>query len=60
MEEALADEQFRVRGVFNEQLTSKSGDTIPAVPIPIINDLRKQSYRSRAPTLGEHNEEFLQ
>ena len=60
VEEALADEQFRVRGVFNEQLTSKSGDTIPAVPIPIINDLRKQSYRSRAPTLGEHNEEFLQ
>ncbi len=60
VEEVLEDEQFRARGVFAEQLMSKNGDTIPAVPIPIINGLKKQGDGiDRAPKVGEHNEDFL-
>ena len=58
--EALEDEQFRGRGVFENTIVSGSGDELPAVPIPIARVLKSQDSRQKsAPLLGEHNDEFL-
>lgn len=58
--EALKDEQFRDRGVFDNTLVSGSGDELPAVPIPIVPGLKSQDGNQKsAPLLGEHNNELL-
>ena len=58
--EALKDEQFRDRGVFDNTLVSGSGDELPAVPIPIVPGLKSQDGSQKsAPLLGEHNNELL-
>jgi alpha-methylacyl-CoA racemase len=58
--EALADAQFRDRGVLDHLVENESGERILATPVPIASCLRIQGERSRkSPQLGEHNEELL-
>ena len=55
--EALEDAQFQARGVFEAQLSSGDGKTMPAIPVPIIKAFRDHdNERKRAPRLGEDNE----
>ncbi len=55
--EALEDAQFQARGVFEAQLSSGDGKSIPAIPVPIIKAFRDHdNERKRAPRLGEDNE----
>ncbi len=58
--EALADAQFRDRGVLDHLVENESGEQILATPVPIAPFLRIQGKKSRkSPQLGEHNEELL-
>jgi len=58
--EALADAQFQARGVFEAQLSSGDGKSIPAIPVPIIKAFRDHdNERKRAPRLGEDNESLI-
>ena len=60
VKEALDDKQFKARGVFDEILMSKSGNSMPAIPVPIVKALRNNDDRQRyAPLVGEHNDEFF-
>ena len=58
--EALEDAQFQARGVFEVQLSSGDGKTMPAIPVPIIKAFRNNdNERKRAPRLGEDNESLI-
>lgn len=58
--EALADEQFRQRGVFNAKLRNENGETIAATPVPIVPSLRAHGDDElAAPVLGANNDELL-
>lgn len=58
--EALEDAQFQTRGVFEAQLSSGDGKTMPAIPVPIIKAFRNNdNERKRAPRLGEDNESLI-
>ena len=58
--EALEDAQFQARGVFETQLSSGDGKTMPAIPVPIIKAFRDyDNERNRAPRLGEDNESLI-
>jgi hypothetical protein len=39
---------------------SKSGNSMPAIPVPIVKALRNNDDRQKyAPLVGEHNDEFF-
>lgn len=54
--EALDDPHFRARGLFRAGLANEDGETIPALPVPIVPELRAGSADARpAPALGADN-----
>ena len=54
--EALDDPHFRARGLFRAELVNEEGDTIPALPVPIVPELRSDGADARsAPALGADN-----
>ncbi len=58
--EALQDDHFRQRGVFDAQLVNQKGDTMPATPVPVAPAFRAHGQDALgAPALGSHNDELL-
>ena len=54
VEEALADPHFAARGLFARKLTA-TGQSIPALPVPIDPQLRGDEMEKSYPALGEAN-----
>jgi crotonobetainyl-CoA:carnitine CoA-transferase CaiB-like acyl-CoA transferase len=52
VEEALADPQFRARGLFDRVLRNADGARLPALPTPIAPGLRADPREATAPRLG--------
>lgn len=60
VEDALADPHFASRGVFAATVSNADGQTMTALPVPITPQFRATAETVvAAPTLGEHNREFL-
>ena len=58
--EAMEDDQFRHRGVFEAKLVNEDGDALPATPMPIVPSLRAHGDDELgASRLGAHNDELL-
>ena len=56
---AVNDAHFQARGLFATKLANASGDSIPALPLPIRGSLRPDAaVDACSPTLGAHNAEF--
>jgi crotonobetainyl-CoA:carnitine CoA-transferase CaiB-like acyl-CoA transferase len=56
LEEALADDQFRARGVLNRSVVSEDHDALPAISVPIAPGLRDPRTDLKYPRLGEGQE----
>jgi crotonobetainyl-CoA:carnitine CoA-transferase CaiB-like acyl-CoA transferase len=52
LEEAMADPHFIQRGLFAHKVTTASGRTLPAVPLPISPGFREKPGSKKAPKLG--------
>jgi alpha-methylacyl-CoA racemase len=56
---ATSDPHFTARGVFARKLSNDRGETIPALPLPLANDLQKRDAKPlSAPQPGANNVEF--
>lgn len=56
LDQAVQDPHFVERGVFDRRVTTREGDSIPALPVPICDAFRASGNEARAPLLGEHTE----
>ena len=59
IEEAINDNQFKVRKIFENKIINNLGEEIPALPIPIDMQFRKDQKRASAPILGDINDQFF-
>ena len=59
IEEAINDNHFKVRKIFENKIINNSGEEIPALPIPIDMQFRKDQKRASAPNLGNINDQFF-
>ncbi len=59
MEEAINDNHFKVRKIFENKILNNLGDEIPALPIPVDMQFRKDQKRASAPSLGDVNDQFF-
>ena len=56
LEEAVQDAHYRVRGVFERQIETESGELISALPLPVVSELLDTGTSpKKVPKLGEHN-----
>jgi crotonobetainyl-CoA:carnitine CoA-transferase CaiB-like acyl-CoA transferase len=51
--EALEDEHFKARGVFDRWVEDGEGREIPALPLPVMSGFRRPELRLGYPALGE-------
>ena len=56
LQEAMAEPQFRDRGLFSRSVISAGDDALPAVSVPVCEPLRDPRTELRYPSLGEANE----
>ena len=59
IEEAINDNHFKVRKIFENKIINNLGEEIPALPIPIDMQFRKDQKRASAPSLGDVNDQFF-
>ena len=59
IEEAVNDHHFKVREIFSHKIFNDLGDEIPALPIPVDKQFRKEKISDAAPKLGNVNDQFL-
>jgi len=60
LQEALADQHFLERGLFDYVLENEEGDSIPATVVCVVPQFRDSPTVSKsAPALGAHNDEIL-
>ena len=59
IEEAINDNHFKVRKIFENKIINNLGEEIPALPIPIDMQFRKDQKRASAPSLGDINDQFF-
>jgi len=58
--EALQDQHYRTRGLFDHLLENSQGDTLPALVVPVVSQFRDHPDRPKsAPALGSHNDSIL-
>jgi len=57
-DEALQSKHFASRGIFNKLINHNNGQ-IMALPVPIVNHLRRHEEALDYPRLGEHNKTIL-
>jgi crotonobetainyl-CoA:carnitine CoA-transferase CaiB-like acyl-CoA transferase len=58
--DALRDQHFISRGLFDPLLENEDGETIPALVVPIVRQFRADpDTPKRAPALGSHNDTIL-
>ena len=58
IEEAINDNHFKVRKIFENKIINNLGEEIPALPIPVDMQFRKDQKRASAPSLGDINDQF--
>lgn len=58
LEQAVAHPHFDARGLFHASVTVADGQTLPALPVPVVPALRS-SGSTAAPALGEGNSDLL-
>jgi len=56
IEEAINDNHFKIRNIFEKKIANDEGEELPALPIPIDNQFRKKKIVEKAPKLGFDNE----
>ena len=59
IEEAINDNHFKVRKIFENKIINNLGEEIPALPIPVDKQFRKDQKRASAPSLGNINDQFF-
>ena len=59
IEEAINDNHFKVRKIFENKIINNLGEEIPALPIPVDMQFRKDQKRASAPSLGNINDQFF-
>ena len=59
VEEAINDNHFKVRKIFENKIINNLGEEIPALPIPVDMQFRKDQKRASAPSLGDINDQFF-
>ena len=59
IEEAINDNHFKARKVFENKIINNLGEEIPALPIPVDMQFRKDQKRASAPSLGDINDQFF-
>ena len=59
IEEAINDNHFKVRKIFENKIINNLGEEIPALPIPVDMQFRKDQKRTSAPSLGNINDQFF-
>ena len=59
VEEAINDNHFKVRKIFENKIINNLGEEIPALPIPVDMQFRKDQKRASAPSLGNINDQFI-
>ena len=59
IEEAINDNHFKIRNVFEKQIANEEGQKIPALPIPIDSQFRKAKKVEKAPRLGSDNSDLM-
>src|SRR5262245_23147499 len=52
LEEAMRDPHFVERGLFDYQVGIEEGKTLPALPLPIVQEFRATPGMKKAPKLG--------
>ena len=58
LEEAIRDIHFRARGLFEREVTLP-GHVLPALPVPVVPNLRSSSLEAPAPMVGADNASLL-
>jgi len=58
LEEAVRDIHFRARGLFERNVTLP-GHTLPALPVPVVPNLRSPGANAAAPMVGADNASLL-
>jgi alpha-methylacyl-CoA racemase len=53
VEEAVADEHFRARGIFARRVVDGEGVSMPALPVPVADAFRRPEEQLSFPALGE-------
>ena len=56
IEEAINDNHFKIRNIFEKKIANDEGVELPALPIPIDNQFRKKKIVEKAPKLGFDND----
>ena len=59
IEEAINDNHFKVRKIFENKIINNLGEEIPALPIPVDMQFRKGQKRASSPSLGNINDQFF-
>lgn len=59
IEEAINENHFKIRNVFEKQIANEKGQKIPALPIPIDSQFRKTKKVEKAPRLGSDNNDLI-
>ena len=59
VEEAINENHFKIRNVFEKQIANEEGQIIPALPIPIDSQFRKIKKVEKAPRLGSENSDLI-
>ena len=59
IEEAINDNHFKVRKIFENKIINNLGEEIPALPLPVDLQFRKVQKRASAPSLGNINNQFF-
>ena len=59
IEEAINDNHFKVRKIFENKIINNLGEEIPALPLPVDIQFRKDQKRASAPSLGNINDQFF-
>ena len=59
IEETINDNHFKVRKIFENKIINNLGEEIPALPIPVDMQFRKDQKRASAPSLGNINDQFF-
>jgi crotonobetainyl-CoA:carnitine CoA-transferase CaiB-like acyl-CoA transferase len=52
LEQAIRDPHFQERGLFTHLLESRSGGTMPALPVPVAPQFRSKPGKKKTPPLG--------
>ena len=56
IEEAINDNHFKIRNIFEKKIANDEGEELRALPIPIDNQFRKKKIVEKAPKLGFDND----